>query len=123
MTLRLFHRTTIGEARTIVRRGFIDKQWDLGTIETKSEDPVSVTGVWFSGRPLGHDEGVEGDAQLEVSLELSDEDMEPFELHGILHDARFWVAPADLINGRAHVRIAAVDPTTSWFGEAVPDDE
>lgn len=114
--MTLFHRTTIAQAREVAKNGFLDRKWDLGMLDTGSEEEaVSVTGIWLSGRPLSNDEGVDGDAQLEVVLDISEEDLEPFELEGLLWDTRFWVAPADFLNRHASVRIFEVDARTSWF--------
>lgn len=101
----------------------MDRQWDLGILEKDGAEPVPVTGVWLSGRPLKEDDGVEGDAQLEVTLDATDEDIEPFELEGLLWDARFWVAPADFLNQKSKVRILEVDPKTSWFDDVWADQD
>ncbi len=121
VSITLFHRTTIALARSIVEDGFSDRKWDLGVLDSGSGDAVSVTGVWLSGRPLDGKDGVDGDAQLEVTLDIEDGDLEPFELEGMLWDARFWVAPADFLNRHASTRILEVDPRTSWF-DNVRDD-
>ena len=115
MSVTLFHRTSIANARSIMKKGFVDRRWDLGPLETEKGGKVSVSGVWLSGRPLNISEGVEGDAQLEVTLNMEDSELEPFELVNFLSDARFWVAPAELINPKSNVRILDVDPKTSWF--------
>jgi hypothetical protein len=115
VSITLFHRTTIAQAREVAKNGFLDRKWDLGVLDTGSGEAVSVTGIWLSGRPLSNKEGVDGDAQLEVVLNISEEDLEPFELEGLLWDTRFWVAPAEFLNRHASVRIFEVDPRTSWF--------
>ena len=118
MSITLFHRTTIAQAREVAKNGFLDRKWDLGVLDTGSGEAVSVTGIWLSGRPLSNKEGVDGDAQLEVVLDISEDDLEPFELEGLLWDTRFWVAPAGFLNRHAKVRIFEVDPRTSWFDNA-----
>lgn len=118
MSITLFHRTTIAQAREVAKNGFLDRKWDLGVLDTGSGEAVSVTGIWLSGRPLSNEEGVDGDAQLEVVLDISEDDLEPFELEGLLWDTRFWVAPAGFLNRHARVRIFEVDPRTSWFDNA-----
>ncbi|UCF39870.1 MAG: hypothetical protein JSW43_08990 [Gemmatimonadota bacterium] len=128
MTMVLFHRTTIGEARKIMQSGFEDIEWDFGLKDVQTGRDAVVPGVWLADRPLGHDEGLEGDALLEVKLDLADDDLKPFELEGMLWNAHLWVAPAELINGHSQVRIREVDPRTSWFheawdGETEPDEE
>ncbi len=119
----LFHRTTIGDARTIVKKGFDDAKWRfLDLEETGAGREVKVVGVWLSDRPLGEDEGPGGDALLEVDLEVSESALEPFEIEGIFWDAHLWVVPAKLVNANAQIRILGVDPRTSWWYE-VPDDD
>jgi hypothetical protein len=81
-----------------------------------------VTGVWLSDRPLGEAEGIGGDALVEVTLDLDLDELGPFELEGLLWDARIWVAPAEFVNGRGQARILEVDPRTSWFHEAWNED-
>ena len=105
-----------------MQSGFEDRQWDLGVLE-KSGDAVPLTGVWLSGRPLEETDGVEGDAQLEITLEATDEELEPFELEGLLWDARFWVAPSEFLNTRTKVRILEVDPKSSFFDDVWADDD
>lgn len=124
MSIVVFHRTTIGEARQIVKHGFEDLRWAFGLEEEPSE-VRKATGVWLSERPLQAEEGPGGDAVLEVVLELSEESLEPFTLEGVLWDTRLWVAPAALLNPHASVRILEVDPRTSWWHEQLdePEDE
>ncbi len=105
-----------------MQTGFEDRQWDLGVLE-KDGEAVPLTGIWLSGRPLEESDGVEGDAQLEITLDATDEEIAPFELEGLLWDARFWVAPSEFLNKRSQVRILAVDPKTSWFDDVWADGE
>ena len=119
----LFHRTTIGEARQIVRRGFEDEKWGFEIREDRTAQPKKMLGVWLSDRPLSEQEGPDGDAVLEVKISLPQEALQAFELDGVFWDARLWVVPAALINPHAAVRILQVDPRTSWWHEAIdPDD-
>lgn len=76
---------------------------------------VSVTGVLLADRPLGREDGIDGDAVLEVKLDVTEDDLAGFELEGMLWDARVWVAPAEWVADHATVRIASVDPSTSGF--------
>ncbi len=122
MSMVLYHRTTIGEARKIVQSGFEDVDWDFGLKDAHTGEDAVVPGVWLADRPLGHDEGIQGDALLEVELDLSDDDLKPFELEGMLWNAHLWVAPAELINAHSKARILEVDPRTSWFHEAWDGD-
>ena len=123
MTMVLYHRTSIGEARAIMTNGFTDVDWDFGLRDARTGEDTVVTGVWLADRPLGSEEGIEGDAVLEVTVDLTREELAPFELQGLLWDARLWVASAALINDRSTCRILEVDPRSSWFHEAVNDEE
>ncbi len=118
MALTLFHRTTVAEARAIVKEGFEDQEWDFGLRDVRTGEDVTVTGVWIADRPLGPDEGLEGDAVLEVRLEVEDDELRPFELEGMFWDARVWVAPAEWVTQHSKVRFLSVDPSTSGFFDA-----
>lgn len=122
MTLTLYHRTSIVEAREIVESGFRDLEWEFGLQDARTGEERVATGIWLADRPLGENEGLAGDALLEVSLDATDEELSPFELEGMLWDARFWVVPADFLNARGHTRISEVDPRSSWFHEAWNED-
>ncbi len=123
MTTVFYHRTMIAEARSIVTKGFVDEDWDFGLRDVHTGEDALVTGVWFADRPLGRDEDIPGDAVVEVTADLTEEELAPFELAGMLWDARLWVAPAELINSRAKMRILEVDPRTSWFHDAINEEE
>ena len=118
MALTLYHRTSIGEARTLVQRGFTDAEWDFGLQDARTGEDAVVTGVWVADRPLGQAEGIEGDAALEIMLDTSVEDLREYELEGMLWDARVWVVPADMLNAHATSRILSVDPSSSWTHKA-----
>jgi hypothetical protein len=120
MALTLFHRTTIADARNIVRAGFEDSKWKFENDDPTLGDVRKALGVWLSDRPLGPDEGPPGDAVLEVTLDTSEQALELFQIEGVLWEARLWIVPAELVNARSKVRILNVDPRTSWFHEA-PD--
>jgi hypothetical protein len=122
MSVVLFHRTTIADARQIVRNGFEDLRWAFGHEDELSE-VVKATGVWLSERPLEADEGPGGDAQLEVVLDLAEDTLSAFELDGVLWDTRLWVVPSAMLNPHASVRILEVDPRTSWWYERQDDAE
>ena len=115
MATILYHRTTIADARRIAKQGFDDLEMDFLLRDARSGEEISVAGVLLADRPLGADEGLEGDAVLEVALDATEDDLAPFELEGMLWDARVWVAPAEWLTNRAKVRIASVDPSTSGF--------
>jgi hypothetical protein len=123
MAMVLYHRTMIGEARGIVERGFQDQDWDFGLRDAQTGEEAVVTGVWLADRPLGSAEGIEGDAVVEVTVDLTEEQLKPFELEGMLWDARLWVPAAELLNAHGKARISGVDPRTSWFHEAWEEEE
>ena len=115
MSTTLYHRTTIADAHHIVKHGFEEREWEFGLHDARTGEEVSVTGVWLVDRPVGAEEGLEGDALLAVTLDADFEDLAPFELEGMLWDGRFWVVPADWVNERSQVRFASVDPNSSGF--------
>jgi len=123
MTLVVYHRTTIADARRAVEKGFQDADWDFGLRDAQTGEDVLVTGVWLSDRPLSENDGVAGDAQLEVSLDVGVADLASYELEGMMWNARVWVVSADLINEQGKVRILGVDPGTSWFHKAWSEDD
>ena len=115
MGVTVFHRSTVGDARRIAKAGFSDLAWDFGLYDARSGEEVSVTGVLLADRPLGREHGIDGDAVLEVKLDVTEDDLAGFDLEGMLLDARVWVAPAEWVAYHATVRIASVDPSTSGF--------
>ncbi len=124
MTLVLYHRTSIGEAHDIVRKGFRDVDWDFGLQDARTGEDAVVTGVWLADRPLSQDDGVEGDALLEVRLEADEAELAPFALEGMMWHTRLWVVPSEWANQHGTARFAKVDPRSSWFHEAIDlDDE
>jgi hypothetical protein len=118
-----YHRTSIGEARQILKRGFADTEWDFGLRDARTGDEVIVTGVWLADRPLGDQEGPPGDALLEIAMELDEPDLRPFELEGLLSEARLWVVPAETVNQHGHARLVRVDPRSSWGYGRVDGEE
>lgn len=123
MSLVLFHRTSIADAREIAKHGFEDQKWAFGYEDVAVGEVRKAVGVWFSDRPLAAEEGPTGDALLEIVLDVDEEVLAPFELEGVVWDARLWVVPAGLINPHAAVRILGVDPRTSWWYEAQGGDD
>ena len=122
MSITLYHRTSIGEARQIVERGFRDVEWDFGLDDPDADDGNVATGVWLADRPLGRNEGILGDALVEIQLDVSEEELKPFELEGLLWDARLWVASAEFLNRHARTRILEVDPRSSWWHDELDED-
>lgn len=117
----LYHRTSIAEAREIAKRGFTDEKWAF-RLREESEEPTKMTGVWLADRPLTEEEGPDGDAVLEVTIEVDEDTLQRFQLDGVFWDARVWVVPAQLLNPHVSVRILEVNPRTSWFFETPEDD-
>jgi hypothetical protein len=94
--MRFYHRTTQEAARIILARGFKDGHGDYGF-------DVPLLGLFLSAEPVGAQEGARGDALLEVTLELTDAEV---EFHEIIEEGkpfREWIFPADLINGQGVV--------------------
>jgi hypothetical protein len=123
MPLTLYHRTSIGEARSIMQKGFEDLDWDFGLTDAQTGEDAIVTGTWLADRPVGREEGIEGDALLEVTVDTTEADLAPFALDGMLWDANLWVVPADWVNPKANARILEVDPRSSWFHKAADIDD
>lgn len=120
--MQLFHRTTIANAREIIRNGFADEKWRFGRDEITGQ-LIEAVGVWLSDRPLTPEEGPIGDAVVEISLAADESALTRFELRGPTSHARLWVVPARLVNRRGSFRIHEVDPRTSWFHQAVSEPE
>ncbi len=122
MPFTLYHRTSILDARTVVKDGFENQKWRFEHEEGDREVKKAL-GVWLSNRPLEGDEGPPGDAVLEVEMDASEESLELFQVEGVLWDARLWIVPAEVVNARSTVRILKVDPRSSWFHERPDIDE
>jgi hypothetical protein len=123
MSVTLYHRTTIGEAREILKDGFNDTEWDFGLRDAQTGEDVTVTGVWLANRPLADEEGPAGDALLEVTVDLPDEQLSSFELNGMLWNARLWVVPADTLNDHSEAKLVRVDPRSSWGYNRLKDED
>lgn len=91
-TVKLFHRTTIANARSIQRTGFRDGR---GSYMTRSEH----SGVWLSNVPLDENEGAIGDALL--SLEIDEARIASFEWLEVGKPYREWLVPAAVINSES----------------------
>ncbi len=115
MALTFYHRTSIAEAREIVRRGFQDQKWGFDVEELVSDRRLKVMGVWLTDRVPQEEDAPPGDAVLEVTVDPTPETLRVFEIPGVLANARLWVIPAKLLNPVAKARILSVDPRTSWW--------
>lgn len=120
--MRLYHRTTIAQAVSIIRGGFSDERWAFDARARDGEE-VKRTGVWLTDRPLSETEGPAGDALLEVEVDLGGDTLEAFEIADIFWDVRLFVVPAEVLNPHARARILEVDPRTSWFFNAPRGEE
>lgn len=123
MSIVFYHKTSIGDARHVLKEGYADTEWDFGLRDAKTGEDVSVTGVWLANRPLADDEGPPGDALLEVTVNLSEEQLQPFELAGMLWNARLWVVPADTLNLHSETKMVRVDPRSSWGFNRMADED
>jgi hypothetical protein len=123
MTTVLFHKTTIGDARGILKEGYGDTEWDFGLKDAQTGEEVTVTGVWLSNRPLEDAEGPEGNALLEVTVDFSDEELQAFELTGMMWNARLWVVPAEALNAHSQTKLVRVDPRSSWEFRRLGDED
>lgn len=118
----LFHRTSVSQARAIVRDGFGDEKWSF-TSDDITGKAVKAVGVWLTDRPLSRDEGPEGAAVLEITLPLPVEALAPFAVDGVLEEAQLWIIPARMVNQHAGIRVSGVDPRSSWAHEQIDDTE
>ena len=123
MGIVLYHKTSIADARRVLKEGYTDTEWDFGLRDAKTGEDVTVTGVWLANRPLADDEGPPGDALLEVTVDLPEEELQSCELAGMLWNARLWVLPAEMLNGHSQTKMVRVDPRTSWGFNRMADDD
>jgi hypothetical protein len=125
----LYHRTTIAEAREIIRRGFMDQKWAFDIEGLVSDRRLKVVGVWLTNRVPEEEDGPPGDAVMEVTLDPAPETLQVFEVPGVLEKGTLWVVPSTVLNPIAKARILRVDPRTSfWFerdklGDLESDEE
>jgi hypothetical protein len=115
MALTFYHRTSIAEAREIVRRGFQDQKWGFDVEELVTDRRLKVMGVWLTDRIPEGEDAPPGDAVLEVTVDPEPETLRVFEIPGVLAKSRLWVIPAKVLNPVAKARILRVDPRTSWW--------
>ncbi|MBI2537097.1 MAG: hypothetical protein HYW06_09105 [Gemmatimonadetes bacterium] len=57
-----YHRTTIGEAREIMRRGFRDQKWGFDVEGLASDRRLKVAGVWLTDHVPEEEDAPPGDA-------------------------------------------------------------
>jgi hypothetical protein len=112
----------VSQARTIIRDGFLDEKWSFRS-DDFSGDALSAVGVWLTDRPLSSDEGPPGAATVEVTLPLPETALAPFAVQGVLSDAQLWIIPARVVNQHTGIRVSGVDARSSWFHQAVDEEE
>lgn len=117
----LFHRTSVSQARAIVKAGFEDEKWNFEADNVTGET-VKAIGVWLTDRPLDPEEGPPGAAVLEITLPLPEAALAPFQVHGALADAQLWIIPARVANQHTGIRLHGVDARSSWFHEQIEDE-
>ena len=118
----LFHRTLVSLARGILKDGFGDEKWRFGD-DQESGELLTAEGVWLTDQPMDLEDGPPGAAVLEVEIDLEEEALSGFEIHGVLEGVRLFVVPAATVNPRSRIRISGVDARSSWFHERVDEEE
>ncbi|MCP9496815.1 MAG: hypothetical protein MSG64_20450 [Pyrinomonadaceae bacterium MAG19_C2-C3] len=102
LSLILYHRTTAERAESIITDGFRDSTGHY------LSDSIH-TGVWLSDVPLDANEGAKGRTLLEVTINLSEDELTPYEWIEEEKPYREWLAPAALINSQMRVVIIDED--------------
>lgn len=120
--MQLFHRTSVSQARAIIRDGFRNEKWRFGSDDVTGE-ALKVLGVWLTDRPPTDDEGPPGAALLEVTLALDEAALASFEIRGVLAGSQLWIVPAGLVNQHASIRLTEVDARSSWFHDRIEEPE
>jgi len=110
-----YHRTTIGEAREIMQRGFRDQKWGFDVEGLVSDRRLKVVGVWLTDHVPEAEDAPPGDAVLEVTVDPAPQTLQVFEVPGVLAQGKLWVVPATVLNPVAKARILSVDPRSSWW--------
>jgi hypothetical protein len=98
--IRLYHRTSAQAAGQIQMDGFRDGK---GTYLTDHE----FTGVWVSLVPLDCNQGANGDVLLELSADITLEDIADYEWVEDGKTYREWLVPASLLNARCTIRVVS----------------
>ncbi len=96
--ITLYHTTTADAANAIVANGFKD---GTGTYLTDHE----FTGVWLSDRPLGFNEGTQGDTILAVDFDGDLSELQDYEWVEERKLYRAWLVMAAFLNERCTVRL------------------
>ena len=108
--LILYHRTTRENAQSILASGFRN---GTGTYGIARE----VSGVWLSDVPLDINDGAEGNTVFEITVSLSEDQLQPYEWIEQVKRFREWCIPAAVLEGHVTTRI---DPCSlyEWIAEA-----
>jgi hypothetical protein len=110
--LPFYHATTPEAAASIVANGFRDGCGTYGFVGL--EEPIR--GVFLSRSPCNPNDGAKGMTVLEVVLDLTEKELEPYgivewdddedEAEAVAYE---WVMPAEVINTRGKVRLLSDD--------------
>ena len=96
--MRLFHQTTAKNAKAILVEGFKDATGSFGTRDLH-------TGVWLTNEPI-HVALIDV-TLIEVTLDLNEDVLAPYEWPEIGKRSRGWLVPADLVNSHTKLRVVA----------------
>ncbi|MHC4789440.1 MAG: hypothetical protein ACYS8K_09605 [Planctomycetota bacterium] len=94
----LYHRTSAENARSIFEKGFRDGMGSYGVCRNSS-------GVWLCSAPRDISKGPAGDVLLEVTLDLDESALAPYEWIDPDKPYREWLVPADLLNEHMVARL------------------
>ena len=96
--MKLFHQTLSKNAKAILAEGFKDATGSFGTRDLH-------TGVWLTSEPI--DANPIDVALIEVTLDLDEDALAPYEHPEIAGRYRGWLVPAALVNSHMKGRIVA----------------
>lgn len=106
---RLFHRTSAEAAPKILAEGFLDSWGSFGLANTILE------GVFLSNVPLDVNEGTADGPLLEVLLDMSQDDVDRFELIEDRKGYREFCVPAEIVNAKGRVRQMTLDEEDALY--------
>ncbi len=115
--VKLYHTTTRGAAKAILRAGFRDGPSSY-KVRNKQET-ASLNGVWFADRPVGVREGAKDDPMLGAPvlvIDLDEAAIALYERSTYAEAPREWCIPAVLANG--HLLGVIHEPLNDEPGEA-----
>jgi len=95
----LYHKTHWEYAQSILENGFEDGRGYYHTASLHS-------GVWFYGRPsLGGADGSGFDAELKVTVSLSERDLDQYKWDDPVVGEAEWLIPAEVIKRHGKVEL------------------